>query len=129
MTDEETLKKEPVQLDLFSDPENIDDSDERAFVAKCNFIEQQRYVDFPDITRVYLPDFVSEIFERPQGDLKSVEPFEERGAERYKKWREEENAKKEHDYSKEAPKLVEITPGHFVLANSEELEAYKKKLK
>ena len=35
----------------------------------------------------------------------------------------------EHDYSKEAPKLVEITPGHFVLANSEELEAYKKKLK
>ena len=99
MTDEEILKKEPVQLDLFSDPENIDDSDERAFVAKCNFIEQQRYVDFPDITRVYLPDFVSEIFERPQGDLKSVEPFEERGAERYKKWREEENAKKEHDYS------------------------------
>ncbi len=32
---------------------------------------------------------------------------------------------KEHDYSKEAPKLVEITPGHWVLANSEELEKYK----
>ena len=35
---------------------------------------------------------------------------------------------KEHDYSKEAPKLVEIVPGHFVLANSEEVEKYKKKL-
>ena len=35
----------------------------------------------------------------------------------------------EHDYSQEAPKLVEIVPGHFVLANSAELEKYKKKLK
>ena len=35
---------------------------------------------------------------------------------------------KEHDYSKEAPKLVEIVPGHFVLANSEEVARYKKKL-
>ncbi len=34
---------------------------------------------------------------------------------------------KEHDYSKEAPKLVEIVPGHWVLANSEELARYKKK--
>ena len=36
---------------------------------------------------------------------------------------------KEHDYSKEAPKLVEIVPGHWVLANSEELKKYKEKLK
>ena len=35
----------------------------------------------------------------------------------------------EHDYSKEAPKLTEITPGHWVLANSEELKKYKEKLK
>ena len=35
----------------------------------------------------------------------------------------------EHDYSKEAPKLTEITPGHWVLANSEELAKYKEKLK
>ena len=35
----------------------------------------------------------------------------------------------EHDYSKEAPKLTEITPGHWVLANSVELEKYKEKLK
>ena len=34
-----------------------------------------------------------------------------------------------HDYSKEAPKLVEIVPGHWVLANSEELEKYKKEIK
>ncbi len=36
---------------------------------------------------------------------------------------------KEHDYSKEAPKLTEIVPGHWVLANSVELEKYKEKLK
>ena len=36
---------------------------------------------------------------------------------------------KEHDYSKEAPKLTEITPSHWVLANTEELERYKEKLK
>lgn len=35
----------------------------------------------------------------------------------------------EHDYSKEAPKLTEITPGHWVLANSEELKKYQEKLK
>ena len=35
----------------------------------------------------------------------------------------------EHDYSKEAPKLTEITPGHWVLANSEEIKKYKQKLK
>ena len=35
----------------------------------------------------------------------------------------------EHDYSKETPKLVEIVPGHFVMANTEELEKYRKQLK
>ena len=35
----------------------------------------------------------------------------------------------EHDYSKEAPKLTEIKKGHWVLANSAELEKYKEKLK
>ena len=34
----------------------------------------------------------------------------------------------EHDYSKEAPKLVEVIPGHFVMANSEELEKYRKQI-
>ena len=36
--------------------------------------------------------------------------------------------KEEHDYSKETPKLTEITPGHFVLANSAELEKYREQL-
>ena len=35
------------------------------------------------------------------------------------------NPQKEHDYSQEGPKLTEITPGHFVMANSEELEKYR----
>ena len=102
MTENETLKpkkQEPVQLELFMDPADIDDSAERAFYAKGKFIEQQRFVDFPDLSRVYLPDFIGEIFERPQGDLKAVEPFEERQGDRYLKWREEENTGKEHDYS------------------------------
>ena len=34
----------------------------------------------------------------------------------------------EHDYSQEAPKLVEIIPGHFVMANSAELEKYRAQL-
>ena len=36
---------------------------------------------------------------------------------------------KEHDYSIEKPTLTEIIPGHFVLANSTELEKYKDKIK
>ena len=34
----------------------------------------------------------------------------------------------EHDYSKEGPTLTEIIPGHFVLANSEELEKYREQI-
>ena len=34
-----------------------------------------------------------------------------------------------HDYSQEAPTLTEIEPGHFVLANSAELEKYRAELK
>jgi oligopeptide transport system ATP-binding protein len=33
-----------------------------------------------------------------------------------------------HDYRDEQPTLQEITPGHFVLANSKEIETYKQKL-
>lgn len=35
----------------------------------------------------------------------------------------------DHDYSVEKPKLSEIRPGHFILANSKELEQYRKELK
>ena len=102
MTENETLtKRNPtvIEQDLFIDPADIDDSDERAFYEKCDFIEQQKYADFPDISRVYIPDFIAEIFERPQDDLRSVEPFEERQGKRYLKWKEEEDGHKEHDYS------------------------------
>jgi len=33
-----------------------------------------------------------------------------------------------HDYSKEKPTLQEVVPGHFILANSEELAKYKKEI-
>ena len=39
------------------------------------------------------------------------------------------NPSKEHDYSKEGPTLQEIVPGHFVLANSVEMEKYRKRIK
>ncbi len=35
---------------------------------------------------------------------------------------------KEHDYSKEKPKFQEIIKGHFILANSEELDKYKREI-
>lgn len=38
------------------------------------------------------------------------------------------NPFKDHDYSKEKPTLVEILPGHFVLANSEEIARYQEKI-
>jgi ABC-type oligopeptide transport system ATPase subunit len=36
---------------------------------------------------------------------------------------------KQHDYSTDKPKLVEIEPGHFVLANKAEVNNYRKKAK
>ena len=38
------------------------------------------------------------------------------------------NPAAEHDYSEEKPTLTEILPGHWVLANSVELEKYKKRI-
>ena len=98
MNNDKTLKQPTtvIEQDLFIDPADIDDTNERAFYEKCDFINHQKLFD---VSPVYIPDFIAEIFERPQGDLKSVEPFEERGAERYLKWREEENEGREHDYS------------------------------
>ena len=36
------------------------------------------------------------------------------------------NALAEHDYSKQQPTFQEVTPGHFVLCNDEELAKYRK---
>ncbi|MBR0439580.1 MAG: ATP-binding cassette domain-containing protein [Bacilli bacterium] len=52
------------------------------------------------------------------------DPYTEKKRQRYVY-----NPSQEHDYSKEAPSLVEIVPGHFVMANSEEIAKYKKELK
>lgn len=38
------------------------------------------------------------------------------------------NPQLEHDYSSEKPSFVEIVPGHFVLANSIEIEKYKNEI-
>ena len=39
------------------------------------------------------------------------------------------NPAEAHDYSVDKPTLKEITPGHFIYCNNEELERYKKELK
>lgn len=39
------------------------------------------------------------------------------------------NPKKEHDYTKEEPELQEIVPGHFILANTEEMEKYRVRIR
>lgn len=39
------------------------------------------------------------------------------------------NPQESHDYSVEKPKFVEILPGHFILANSSEIEKYKEEIK
>ena len=39
------------------------------------------------------------------------------------------NPQKEHDYSKEGPTFQEILPGHFILANSKEMEKYRAEIK
>ena len=39
------------------------------------------------------------------------------------------NPNEAHDYSVDKPTLKEITPGHFIYCNDEELERYKKELK
>ena len=35
----------------------------------------------------------------------------------------------EHDYSRQQPSFREVTPGHFVLCNDEELARYQQQLK
>ena len=39
------------------------------------------------------------------------------------------NPGKDHDYTNQGPRLVEIVPGHFVKANDEEIEKYLNKIK
>jgi ABC-type oligopeptide transport system ATPase subunit len=39
------------------------------------------------------------------------------------------NPMTDHDYSVQKPELVEIKPGHFILANDAEIAEYKKTLK
>ena len=75
------------------DPSDIDDTEEKAYFEKCRFIEQQQLFD---VTRCYLPDFLSAVFARNFGDG-DEEPFENKGCDRYLQWREEENNHLPHD--------------------------------
>lgn len=79
-------------------PDDIDDSEEQEYFEKCRFIDQQPLVD---MSRCYLPDFIAQIFERDLGNG-DEEPFETRGCDRYRLWREEENNHLPHESYKES---------------------------
>ena len=93
-----TLTAEDIaELELGSiDPVTIDCSELAEYRAKSEFISTQH--DF-EVSRVYLRDFIGEIFERPMNGERSFEPFEERGCDSYVKWAEERDNKRPHDYS------------------------------
>ncbi|WBW95216.1 ABC transporter ATP-binding protein [Oceanirhabdus sp. W0125-5] len=73
-----------------------------------------------------------ELFENPlhpyTKSLLSAVPLPDPNYEKYRK-RTIYNPQTAHDYSEEEPVFHEIREGHFILANSKELEEYRKELK
>lgn len=98
MADVYNLTAEDIaELELGSiDPSTIDCSELAEFRAKSQFINTQQNFE---VSRVYLRDFIGEIFERPMNGEANFEPFEERGCDSYRKWAEERNNGQPHDYS------------------------------
>ena len=78
------------------DPATIDSTELAEYRAKSRFVNTQH--DF-DVSRVYLRDFIGEIFERPMNGEVNFEPFEERMCDSYRKWADERNNGQPHDYS------------------------------
>ncbi|MBR2254173.1 MAG: hypothetical protein IJ895_07175 [Prevotella sp.] len=78
------------------DPSSIDYSELAEYRTKNRFIDTQH--DF-EVSRVYLRDFISELFDRPMNGEANFEPFEERMCDAYVKWADERNNNLPHDYS------------------------------
>ncbi len=74
---------------------------------------------------------VDQLFDNPlhpyTQSLLSAAPLPDPVYEKYRK-RVTYTPELAHDYSQEGPSFQEIEPGHFVLANSEEMEKYRKRL-
>ena len=72
-----------------------------------------------------------ELFEHPlhpyTKSLLSAIPYPDPHYEKQRK-RIEYNPAKEHNYAEDKPSMHEITPGHFIYCNEEELEKYRKEL-
>ena len=75
------------------DPAELDYTELELYNEKSKFIEEQRV--FP-VSRCYLKDFLIQVFERSSTGFPLEEPFEEKGCERYQRWREEQNAGEPH---------------------------------
>lgn len=93
MKDDETLKQknhEPVQLDLFEEPEHVGqqkpvDSETLAlFREKSRFLLQRSKYNPYVFSEIYLRDFIGYVFERKDGDGIEIEPFEEEGSHEYR---------------------------------------------
>ena len=78
------------------DPSSIDYSELAEYRTKNRFIDTQH--DF-EVSRVYLRDFISELFDRPMNGEANFEPFEERMCDAYVKWADERKNSLPHDYS------------------------------
>ena len=102
MIEEKTYDELLQELKQLADenPE-IDYSDEVAYYEKCKIIEHHMTAGTgpADMSRVYFPDFFSEIFEREVGGDKFWEPYQPKESPHYMQWqREEKEGITDHDY-------------------------------
>lgn len=77
-------------------PDNIDDSDEKAYLQKCEYLDHN---PFFSLSPCYLYDYLETIFARPFDSSVPEEPFEEQGSKEYQKWLNEVIEGRPHDYS------------------------------
>ena len=101
MTENSNIKNEPLQLDLFDDPEvlrhqrMVDAETLSLFRKKSDFLlTKSKYNPFT-FSEIYLRDFIGYIFERKTDSSSENEPFEERGSHEYTDiWLPQQNKEK-----------------------------------
>ena len=101
MTENSNIKNEPLQLDLFDDPEvlrhqrMVDAETLSLFRKKSDFLlTKSKYNPFT-FSEIYLRDFIGYIFERKTNGSSENEPFEERGSHEYTDiWLPQQNKEK-----------------------------------
>ena len=89
MTEEDKVKQEPVQLDLFEEPDasainkEADPKTLELFRKKSDFLLTQSSKNPFTFSEIYLRDFIGYVFERKNEYGIDTEPFEEEGSHEY----------------------------------------------